>query len=107
MQDLYKDCNVFVHHSIFLSSLSISLLYFTTLSFDGIFISWLKTHSWSAAFIAGMRSVTVLMGLLGTLVMPFAEKRLGVVRAGMWSICMPIFESCVLLSLDKGRNLFV
>jgi iron-regulated transporter 1 len=115
----YLHWRAFINHPIFLSSLSISLLYFTTLSFEcvlevhpyqllnalrsGIFVSWLKTHAWSNAFIAGMRAVTVLtarplfsalegamtflQGLAGTVVFPFLEKRLGLVRAGSWSIC--------------------
>lgn len=49
-------------------------------------ISWLKSHTFSDPFIAGMRAVGVCTGLLGTLVMPIMEKRIGLVRAGSWSI---------------------
>jgi iron-regulated transporter 1 len=55
-----RDWRDFAAHPVFLSSISISALYFTTLSFDGLLISWLKTHSWSNGFLAGMRALTVL-----------------------------------------------
>lgn len=62
-------------------------MYLTTLSFDGIMLSYLKAQrSFSDAFIAGMRGVCVITGLIGTVVMPFSEKRIGLVRAGAWSL---------------------
>ena len=36
--------------------------------------------------LAGMRGVLVVAGLLGTLVMPFLERYIGLVRTGSWSI---------------------
>lgn len=76
----------FVRAPIFFSSLAISLLYLTVLSFDGSFLAWIKAHHYSDAFIAGMRGIGVVTGLLGTLVMPLLEKKIGLVRAGTWSI---------------------
>lgn len=40
----------------------------------------------SDAFIAGMRAVCVVAGLLGTVVMPRMEKWIGLVRTGTWSL---------------------
>ncbi|KAF7796905.1 hypothetical protein EIP86_008090 [Pleurotus ostreatoroseus] len=76
----------FVKHPIFGSSISISCLYLTVLSFDGTMLSWLKTHMFSDPFIAGMRAVCVVAGLFGTFVAPYLEKRLGLIRAGNWAI---------------------
>ncbi|OCH89023.1 hypothetical protein OBBRIDRAFT_733305 [Obba rivulosa] len=76
----------FVHHPVFLSSLSISCLYFTVLSFDGTMLSYLKAVNYSDPFLAGMRGLNVVAGLAGTLVMPLLERKLGLVRAGNWSI---------------------
>ncbi|KAF8909737.1 polyketide synthase [Gymnopilus junonius] len=82
----YKDWRMFVYNPVFPSSLAISLLYFTTLSFDGNMISWLKTNTYSDALVSGLRGISVLTGLAGTLVMPKLEKRIGLTRAGSWSI---------------------
>lgn len=76
----------FVRAPIFFSSLAISLLYLTVLSFDGSFLAWTKAHHYSDAFVAGMRGIGVVTGLMGTLVMPLLEKKIGLVRAGTWSI---------------------
>ncbi|KAH9932025.1 Ferroporti-1 [Epithele typhae] len=80
------DWKEFTQTPIFLSSLAISWLYVTVLSFDGTMLAYLKAHAYSDPFLAGMRGITVVAGLLGTLVMPVLERRLGLVRAGNWSI---------------------
>lgn len=49
-------------------------------------LAYLKSHRYDDAFVAGMRGVGVVTGLLGTLAMPLLEKRVGLVRAGTWSI---------------------
>lgn len=57
-----------------------------TLSFDGAMLSYLKTHIYSDLFLAGMRGVGVITGLMGTVVMPILEKKVGIVRTGTYSI---------------------
>lgn len=84
--DQHKDWKEFVHHRIFLSSLAISFLYLTVLSFDGTMLAYLISHAYSDSFLAGMRGVLVVAGLLGTLAMPLLEKWIGLVRAGSWSV---------------------
>jgi len=49
-------------------------------------LAYLKAHDYSDGFVAGMRGVGVVTGLMGTVLMPFLEKRIGLVRAGSWSI---------------------
>ena len=66
--------------------MSISLLYLTVLSFDGSMLAYLKSHSYPDPFVAGMRGVGVVTGLMGTLAMPMLEKRIGLVRTGTWSV---------------------
>ncbi|GLB41158.1 putative ferroportin1 (FPN1) [Lyophyllum shimeji] len=82
----YHDWTLFIRTPIFPTSLAISLLYFTTLSFDGNMISWLKTNTYSDALISGMRGIAVCTGLAGTAIMPVLEKKIGLTRAGSWSI---------------------
>ncbi|PIL31381.1 transporter [Ganoderma sinense ZZ0214-1] len=82
----FVDWREFAQYPVFLSSLAISWLYLTVLSFDGTMLSYFKAHAYSDPFLAGMRSLNVVAGLAGTLAMPFLEKKLGLVRAGNWSI---------------------
>lgn len=49
-------------------------------------LSYLKTRNYSDAFIAGQRGLCVVTGLLGTIMMPWLERKLGLIRAGAWSI---------------------
>ncbi|PWY98570.1 hypothetical protein BCV70DRAFT_201891 [Testicularia cyperi] len=83
----YRDWAFFVRLPIFLTSLCISLLYMSVLSFDPTFIAYLKSETlYSDPFIAGMRAVGVVAGLIGTLVMPWLEKKIGLVRTGSYSL---------------------
>ncbi|KAI0720075.1 Ferroporti-1 [Cerioporus squamosus] len=86
LKEAALDWREFAQYPIFLSSLAISWLYLTVLSFDGTMLSYLKAHAYSDPFLAGMRGLNVVAGLAGTLAMPFLEKKLGLVRAGNWSI---------------------
>ncbi|KZV77232.1 hypothetical protein PENSPDRAFT_568606 [Peniophora sp. CONT] len=103
-----RDWREFVAHPIFLSSLSAACLYMTVLSFDGIFISYLKAATdFSDPFVAGMRALCVLMGLVGTFAMPFLDKWIGLTRAASWSIwseVLALVPTVVSLFLDTRRH---
>lgn len=86
MKEAYLDWREFSQHPVFLSSIAISSLYLTVLSFDGTMLSYLKAHAYSDTFLAGIRGVNVVAGLLGTVAMPLMERKLGLIRAGNWSI---------------------
>ncbi|RPD82275.1 hypothetical protein L226DRAFT_528462 [Lentinus tigrinus ALCF2SS1-7] len=86
LKEAVLDWREFAQYPIFLSSLAISWLYLTVLSFDGTMLSYLKSHAYSDPFLAGMRGLNVVAGLAGTLAMPLLEQKLGLVRAGNWSI---------------------
>lgn len=86
VQTSYNDWGLFIQSPVFPSSMAISLVYFTTLSFDGSMISWLKTNTYSDALISGMRGIAVCTGLAGTAIMPILERKIGLARAGSWSI---------------------
>jgi iron-regulated transporter 1 len=98
-----RDWLEFMRMPVCLSSISISLLYITVLSyvslfprpsaifilfcrFDGNMLGYLKTQMFDDTSLATMRSICVLTGLFGTVVAPWLEARLGSVRAGSWSI---------------------
>ncbi|RSH91224.1 hypothetical protein EHS25_009523 [Saitozyma podzolica] len=81
----------FIRLPIFASSISIAVIYLTTLSYDGTFIAYIKAaRGWDDAFIALMRGLCVVTGLIGTWVMPRLEKSIGLERAGAWSIWFEI-----------------
>lgn len=86
LKETILDWREFAQYPIFISSLAISWLYLTVLSFDGTMLSYLKSHAYSDPFLAGMRGLNVVAGLAGTMAMPFLEKKVGLVRAGNWSI---------------------
>ncbi|KAJ7724151.1 hypothetical protein B0H14DRAFT_3004269 [Mycena olivaceomarginata] len=96
----------FAQHPIFLSSLSASLLYMTVLSFDGIFLSYLKSETdFSDPFIAGMRATCVLAGLIGTFMMPWLDRMIGLTRAASWSVWSEVLSLLpVVISLFLSAN---
>lgn len=49
-------------------------------------LSYLKTLSFKDDFLAEMRGLCVLTGLLGTMLAMPLERKVGSVRAGNWSI---------------------
>lgn len=82
-----RDWREFASLPVFGSSVAIATIYLTTLSYDGTFIAYLKAaRGWDDGFVALMRGVCVLTGLLGTVVMPLLEARIGLERTGAWSI---------------------
>ncbi|KAF7355702.1 Solute carrier family 40 protein [Mycena sanguinolenta] len=81
-----KDWQEFVRLPVFLSSFSISLLYLTVLSFEGTMLGYLKTLNFRDDFLAEMRGLCVITGLIGTLITVPLENMLGSARAGSWSI---------------------
>ncbi|SPO22174.1 related to ferroportin 1 [Ustilago trichophora] len=104
----YRDWKLFVRLPIFLTSLCISLLYMSVLSFDPTFIAYLKSETlYSDAFIAGMRAVGVVTGLIGTFLMPTMEKKIGLVRTGSYSLfaeLIPLIPAVVSLWITGSPN---
>ncbi|KAJ7635084.1 Ferroporti-1 [Roridomyces roridus] len=84
--NVFRDWLEFTRLPVFLSSLSISLLYLTVLSFDGTMLGYLKTLDFRDDFLAEMRGLCVVTGLLGTLITVPLENKIGSARAGSWSI---------------------
>ncbi|KAK0237652.1 iron transporter [Armillaria nabsnona] len=82
-----RDWQEFSRFPVFYTSLSISSIYLTVLSFDGTFLSYLKAAGgWNDPFIAGMRAICTVTGLIGTILLPYVERKIGLIRCGAWSI---------------------
>ncbi|KAL1411254.1 hypothetical protein Q8F55_002205 [Vanrija albida] len=93
-----SDWAEFVRLPVFGSSVAIATIYLTTLSYDGTFIAYVKAaRGYDDAFIAGMRAVCLVTGLLGTAAMPVLERHIGLERAGAWSIWFEV--ACLLPSV--------
>lgn len=61
------------------------------------------THS--DAFIAGMRGVCVVAGLLGTIVSPYLSNKIGLVRTGSWSLWAELLPlSLCIISFYQGAT---
>ncbi|KAK0523552.1 hypothetical protein OC834_005861 [Tilletia horrida] len=73
-----------------------------------IFITYLKSETtYSDGFIAGMRGVGVVSGLLGTMVLPLLERLVGIVRAGTYSLfaqLLPLVMSLVSLYVGADQR---
>ncbi|CAE7229012.1 unnamed protein product [Rhizoctonia solani] len=110
IQQQVKEWGEFIRHPIFLSSLSIALLYFNVLSFNSPFIAYLKSEtSFSDPLIAGMRGLCVVTGLFGTFVMPWLEKRIGLIRTGSWAIWSEALSLvptviCLFIGIDERKR---
>ncbi|EPQ31910.1 uncharacterized protein PFL1_00109 [Pseudozyma flocculosa PF-1] len=106
----YRDWATFVQMPVFITSVCISLLYMSVLSFDPTFIAYLKSETdYSDAFVAGMRAVGVASGLLGTVVMPWMEKRIGLVRTGsysLWQETLSLVPGVVALFITGAKRPF-
>jgi iron-regulated transporter 1 len=102
----YTDWKTFAVMPIFISSLSISLLYASVLSFDSTFIGYLKSETtYSNAFIAGMKSVCVVTGLMGTSLSPFLTEKIGLTRTGSWSLWSELTPlSLTIVSFYRGAQ---
>ena len=70
--------------------------------FDGSMLSYLKTHQFSDLFLAGMRGICVVAGLLGTLA---SKSILDIDVALSFLIIVLHLPQC--LNLRKGSELFV
>ncbi|KAJ1547601.1 hypothetical protein HK096_002177, partial [Nowakowskiella sp. JEL0078] len=76
----------FMKHPVFLPSLALSVLYFTTISFSGVMIAFLLTKGFNVAWVAITRGLAVVAGLLGTVLAPIAIKKIGLARSGSWAV---------------------
>lgn len=73
-------------HPAFLPSFALSLLYFTVLSFSGQMITYLISVGYSSLYVGVARVVSSIFELSATWLAPVMMKKVGLVRAGIWSL---------------------
>lgn len=76
----------YFNHPAFLPSFSLSLLYLTVLSFSGQMITYLISVGYTSLHVGLARTVSTIFELSATWLAPKLMKRVGVVRAGIWSL---------------------
>jgi len=77
-------------HAAFLPSFSLALLYLTVLSFSGQMITYLISVGYSSLHVGLARTISTIFELSATWFAPKLMKRVGVVRAGIWSLSWQI-----------------
>lgn len=73
-------------HPAFLASFALSLLYFTVLSFSGQMITYLASVGYTPLYIGIARVGSSIFEISATWAAPYLMKKIGVVRAGIWSL---------------------
>ncbi|KAF9046947.1 hypothetical protein BDZ89DRAFT_1007573 [Hymenopellis radicata] len=77
----------YIHHSAFLPSFSLALLYLTVLSFSGQMITYLISVGYNPLHVGIARTVSTIFELSATWIAPKLMRRIGVIRGGIWSLC--------------------
>lgn len=73
-------------HPAFLASFALSLLYFTVLSFSGQMITYLVSVGYTPLYVGIARVGSSIFEISATWASPWLMKKVGVVRAGIWSL---------------------
>lgn len=76
----------YLSHPAFLASFALSLLYFTVLSFSGQMITYLASVGYTPLHIGIARVGSSIFEISATWAAPYLMRKIGVVRAGIWSL---------------------
>ncbi|KAJ3106729.1 hypothetical protein HDU97_005655 [Phlyctochytrium planicorne] len=102
---------LFGKHPIHLASIAISLLYFTTITFGGVMVTYLLSLGYSAELLAGMKGLAVISGLMATVTLPKLSGAIGLVRSGLWGIwseflsLVPMVLAVVMVGRGSGGGI--
>ncbi len=88
---------LYFRHRDILPSMALSLLYLTVLSFAGQMVTYLLSVGYNSTQIGIIRTVSVAVEVSATWLGPILMKRIGVIRAGLWSISWQIF--CIAMAV--------
>ncbi len=90
----------YFQHPAFLPSISLSLLYFTFLSFSGQMITFILAIGSTSIAVGAARAVSTIFELSATQIAPKAQQHIGAVRGGIW------FLTWQMIWLAGGLSLF-
>lgn len=86
IQSTSEELLFYFHHPVFIPSISLSLLYFTVLSFSGQMVTYLLTVGYDSAHIGLIRTVSVLFEMSATWIAPRVMAKIGPIRGAIWFI---------------------
>lgn len=89
----------YFRHRNSLPSLALSCLYLTVLSFAGQMVTFLLSAGYSSTQIGLIRTISVAFEISATWLAPMLIARIGVIRAGFWSINWQIIFVSVAVAL--------
>ncbi|KAJ3402732.1 hypothetical protein HDV05_008270, partial [Chytridiales sp. JEL 0842] len=105
----FKAWIIYSSQSVVLPALGLAFLYLTTLSFGNVMITYLLSVGYSSVLLSGMRALAVLAGLLATVTLSPVVAKIGLVRAGLWSIFSQVGSLAPVLAsffVAPGSNVF-
>ena len=73
-------------HPAFIPSFSLSLLYFTVLSFSGQMLTYLLASNINLWQVGIIRGISTVFEVSATWIAPSLMKRIGVIRTGLWAV---------------------
>ena len=76
----------YLNNPVFPPSFSLSFLYLTVLSFSGQMVTFLLSAGFTSTRIGLVRTLAIGFELMATCLAPVIMKRIGPVRAGLWSV---------------------
>lgn len=79
-----KSLPFYFRHTAFLPSISLSLLYFTVLSFSGQMITFLLNVGYTSSHVGIARAISTIFELSATWIAPRIQQLIGPVRGGIW-----------------------
>lgn len=81
-----KSLQLYYKHPAFLASFALALLYFTVLSFSGQMITYLISVGYTSYHVGIARVGSSIFEISATWAAPYLMKKIGIVRAGIWSL---------------------
>lgn len=98
-RSILSSFRMYYRHRDFLPSMALSLLYLTVLSFAGQMVTYLLSVGYNSTQIGLIRTVSVAFEISATWLGPVLMLKLGVIRAGLWSISWQIFSISAAVAL--------
>ncbi|KAJ5067613.1 solute carrier family 40 member [Anaeramoeba ignava] len=87
---LKKGIHDYVRHPVFLASIAYVLLYITVLDFDVLFVAFLVWKKINYIEIGIFRAGNAIFGIIGTLIIPWMIKHMGLLSSGVVSLWVEI-----------------
>lgn len=89
----------YTQHPVFLPSMALSLLYLTVLSFTGQMVTYILSVGLTSTTIGLLRTASTAIEISATWLAPITMKRVGPMRAGLWSITWQL--GCTLAAVSS------